>query len=324
MKNQFTAFACALLLAACGEADKPQSNQAPISIDESQLSSEYQNLPQGMIVRVPVDASGNMEVNSAEVRNYMGSALTENDVQGLQAAFEAAQINQVYGNGLYNPSLASGINYINYGANTKGKGAYQGPGQLPSQVPGKGLPTAYDKSGKGTPGQFPGQYPGQAPGKVGQAPGQFPGQYPGQAPGKVGQAPGQFPGQYPGQAPGKVGQAPGQFPGQYPGQAPGQFPGQAPGKGKYGFGLSDSWNADITPTTVAEIDRNQYRYNRNDMQDNFFHSRFRPAYRSGIYSNLYWSYYMNPYLYYSGSNCYFYYQRPSCGGYNWCGNNYYY
>jgi len=310
MKKQVYSAALGLMMVACGSQKSDKSENVP-SLDEAQLASEFQTLPQGMVVRVPVDANGTMSTSGVEVRNYNGQEISESNLSELQASFAQLPINPAYMNG--GDQNFSNINYLNLGGNV-------------GQVPGK----------DGKVGQAPGQYPGQyatKDGKVGQAPGQYPGQYatkdgkgsqyPGQYPGKVGQAPGQYPGkvgQAPGQYPGKVGQAPGQYPGQYAGkvgQAPGQYPTQSAGKGKYSYAIGNDGSM-FYPQINSGFDASYYQYNQQNIQNNYFYGNFRPVYRSNIYSNMYWSYYVQPYQYYNGSHCYYYYPRPSCGGYGYC------
>ncbi len=293
MKRKILISACGLFMISCGSE---KSNKAETAVDSEKLA-EYQSLPQGMIVRVPVDSNGNMQTSDLEVRDYNGQAIDQNNVSDLQNYYSSAPISSTYGQRAIDASLGN-VTVINPPA----KSFLGAPSQYPGQIPGA-------KGGKGGPGQYPGQIPGAKGGKGG------PGQYPGQIPGKMG------PGQYPGQIPGKTG--PGQIPGQFPGQYPSQTPGKTgPGQMSYAYGNYDNnYDSMYYPQVDTGLDSSYYNYNPQTIQNNYFYSTFRPVQRSRIYSNQYWAYYTQPYYYMGGSHCYFYYPRPSCN--QWCGGNRY-
>ena len=158
MKRKILISACGLFMISCGSE---KSNKAETAVDSEKLA-EYQSLPQGMIVRVPVDSDGNMQTSDLEVRDYNGQAIDQNNVSDLQNYYSSAPISSTYGQRAIDASLGN-VTVINPPA----KSFLGAPSQYPGQIPG-------GKGGKGAPGQ----YPGQIPGKTG------PGQYPGQIPGK--------------------------------------------------------------------------------------------------------------------------------------------
>jgi hypothetical protein len=170
-------------LASCGKSSKPaQSNEPKFDEMDYALAAEYKALPAAVVIRVPLDASGNEIADDASMRAYRGQlALTQQ-----------TDLANLYSSGSNPGSMISSIDELSEdGTSTQSWGywndQYQGPTQGPAQGPAQG--------------PFQGKVV-QAPikGKVVQAPVQ----------GKIVQAPVQ----------GKVVQTPVQGPMQFPGQAP--------------------------------------------------------------------------------------------------------
>ena len=192
------------ILASCG-GSKSNDDQAK-QYDEMDyaLAAEYSSLPAAVIIRVPLDVSGNEVVDDASMRTYRGSNLVSVE----------ADLASIFENGTSPDNLISDFNQLaDEGTSTQSWGDWKNqPSQYPTQGPvqGKVVQAPHQAPFQGKVVQAPYQAPHQAPfqGKVVQAPYQAPYQAPFQ--GKVVQAPYQAPYQAPFQ--GKVVQAPYQAP----------------------------------------------------------------------------------------------------------------
>lgn len=70
-----------------------QNGSATPSAQDTELAAEYQRLPQAVVIRVPVDASGKEVAGNAEMRTFNGQAtVSESNTAALFAESEAARV----------------------------------------------------------------------------------------------------------------------------------------------------------------------------------------------------------------------------------------
>lgn len=186
------AVATLTILASCGGSKSGNDNAKQYDEMDYALAAEYSALPAAVIIRVPLDVSGNEVADDASMRAYHGAGLVSVE----------ADLASLFDHGTSPGNLISSLDSLNEeGTSTQSWGDWKNqPSQYPSQGPaqGKVVQAPYQTPVQGKVVQAPYQAPHQGPfqGKVVQAPFQ----------GKVAQAPYQAPFQ------GKVVQAPYQAP----------------------------------------------------------------------------------------------------------------
>ncbi len=122
------ALVAALAVSACGTKDEKAKPAPADTAQKAAMATEYQALPAGAVVRVPLDANGNETKDAAEVR-FVDKDVSKSDEGAVSTAFDRGQTSDKGG---WNVAMSqtetldgtSGLGNDSYGNTSYGNNSY--------------------------------------------------------------------------------------------------------------------------------------------------------------------------------------------------------